>query len=165
MKQLSYHFLLILLTSLFLSCGDSDDDSKSLKLSSDFTVFASFYYGSCVGNCTEAFVINDQKLYKINNIKYFDKGQQYDENNLSTLEPDKYDLVKDLPQSLPQELLTSSETHFGCPDCADGGGVYIETQVNGELKHWYLDNLATMTPGFVQVLVARVNADIGQLTQ
>jgi hypothetical protein len=46
--------------------------------------------------------------------------------------------VKELLDQIPGALDNEPEV-FGCPDCSDGGGLYIEIKSGGEIKHWSID--------------------------
>ncbi len=59
------------------------------------------------------------------------------------LSAEDYLLVQDLAQDIPQELLDSSTDVYGCPDCADGGGIYLEITVDSEVRKWQFDTADT----------------------
>ena len=134
------------------------------KVSGDYFVFGSFY-GMCVGKCVHVFIIHDRELYQVNNTAYPNKSRSISTADLTKLDQEQYDLVKTLPDSLPPQLLTESNTTIGCPDCADGGGLYIETKVNGEKRFWYLDNSKYQTPQYLHGFIDEANAKIRLLVK
>ena len=52
-------------------------------------------------------------------------------------------MSKPIPQKLlatfPSDLLNSEKEIYGCPDCADQGGVYLETGKGNETRKWRID--------------------------
>jgi hypothetical protein len=132
-------------------------------LSEDYLVFGS-YYGMCAGNCSNFFLIDNGSLYKIGKGKYPNQSK-FDIQDLTKLNDQKYEQVKDLVQDVPSLLFQETQTVIGCPDCADAGGLYIETKVNGERKYWYIDNVGTLTPEYLHSFVVEVNDKIRLLTQ
>ena len=157
-KSVSISALLVL-SSLFVDCVNHDIRAT---ISGDYFVFGS-YYGMCAGNCVNVFVIKDGMLYKAKNQTYPNRQHDYYLSDLIELDQTKYDLVKELPQKVPAELLDESQTVIGCPDCADGGGLYIEVRVQGEKKYWYLDNSKYQTPSYLHGFIDEVNAKIALL--
>lgn len=46
----------------------------------------------------------------------------------------------DIVAQIPRVLLDAEKTEtFGCPDCTDGCGLYLEVVVNGKTKQFYID--------------------------
>ena len=56
--------------------------------------------------------------------------------------PIEQSVIDDLNSSiadLPQFLKDSEETSFGCPDCANQGGIYLSLVQDGEIRTWVFD--------------------------
>ncbi|MBJ7879651.1 hypothetical protein [Gelidibacter salicanalis] len=109
--------ILVLATFIFTACNSDDDTVEA----GDYLIFGHFY-GMCGGEeCVEIFKLTDSKLYE-------DTNDNYTLDNLKFRELDQatFDKVKDFKNAIPEQLLTDETTVFGCPDCADGGGLYIQ---------------------------------------
>jgi hypothetical protein len=149
MKKTIYLFLL----SLFIFSCSSDDDKLIGDL--DYLIFGHFY-GECFGEtCIETFKLENEKLFEDSNDNY--ASGPY---NFEVLENDKFELVKDLIDSLPSELLSNSETTIGCPDCADGGGIFIEFSINGIVKNYTIDQSKNDIPSYLHDFTDKVNEKI-----
>jgi hypothetical protein len=157
----NFSVLFTLFTTIFFIAG-CDDKEEPLKITGDYFVFGS-YYGECMNNCVNFYVINEGKLYSGANEQYPNKQQAFDLGALTTLDEAKFHLVKDLPSTFPTQLLNESSTVVGCPDCTDGGGVYIEVKVNNEVKFWYIDNFTHMIPEYLRAYIPEMNAKLQQL--
>jgi hypothetical protein len=77
------------------------------------------------------------------------------------LENDKFEKVKNLVDFFPNQLLNKSETVFGCPDCADGGGLFIQYSESGNLKSWRIDQSKNNVPTYLHNFIDKVNEKIG----
>ena len=71
-----------------------------------------------------------------------------------------YEQVKDLADHFPQQLLEEEETTFGCPDCSDGGGVFVQYSESGTVKSWRLDQFKENVPHYLHDFMDRVNEKI-----
>lgn len=156
---------LFALTALTLgACHDKDaKDGRDLPLTSDSYFSFGSYYGMCQGeDCVAFFLVRNGKLYE-------DKKDQYPTNgtlhtgDYEALSDEKYQLVKDLVNKIPQELLSESSTYIGCPDCADGGGTYIEINSAEGKRFWYIDNNNRETPEYLHDFIEEVNEKINML--
>ena len=129
MKSLSFFILILLLSSC----------SKTTVTNSGDPFIFGYYYGQCQGNCTHMFQIIDNAVYP-DEVDYGFVDLRFSDEPLST---EDYLLVQDLAQDIPQELLDSSTDVYGCPDCADGGGIYLEITVDSEVRKWQFDTVDT----------------------
>ena len=110
----------------------------------------------CVGEeCVETFKLTDDQLYE-------DKVDDYSGQQLVfiPLDQSKFNKVRDLPKYLPEELLNSNQSVFGCPDCADGGGLFIQYYQNGQLKSWRIDQVKSNVPAYLHDFMDKVNEKI-----
>ena len=86
----------------------------------DYLVFGHFY-GMCVGDqCVQTYKLTDNALYKDFRDRFNDP-----EPDFRPLGTDKFQLVKNLREEVPRNLLNSEKERFGCPDCTDQGGIRI----------------------------------------
>jgi hypothetical protein len=60
----------------------------------------------------------------------------------------------------PNQLLSEEETVFGCPDCSDGGGLFIQYSDNGNLKSWRIDQMQENVPSYLHSFMDQVNEAI-----
>lgn len=154
MKTYSFLFLFI-----FILLGCSSEDETNLN-NDDYLIFGHFY-GFCVGeNCIEIFKLTNNTLYEDSNDNY-----SIQPLNFEPLESTKFELVKDLMLYFPEKLLTENEDIIGCPDCADGGGLYIEYSKNGIVKHWKIDQMKMNVPTYLHAFMDKLNEKIALINQ
>ncbi len=147
--------VLIVLILLSFSTCNSDD---GIELSeTNFLVFGHFY-GECGGEgCIETFKLTGTALFEDTNDNYIGIGRDF---NFIRLNDDTFDAVKDLVDFFPDELLTTEETNFGCPDCADGGGLLIQYSKNGTVRSWTIDQSKSNVPSYLHAFMDKVNEKI-----
>ena len=121
----------------------------------NYLVFGHFY-GMCAGEgCVETYKLTDMKLYE-------DLIDDYSGQNLEfvELENETFAQVSDLVDFFPNQLLSEEETVFGCPDCSDGGGLFIQYSDNGNLKSWRIDQFQINVPSYLHAFIDQVNEAI-----
>ncbi len=121
----------------------------------NYLVFGHFY-GICAGEgCVETYKLTDMKLYE-------DLIDDYSGQNLEfvELENETFAQVNDLVDFFPNQLLSEEETVFGCPDCSDGGGLFIQYSDNGNLKSWRIDQFQINVPSYLHAFIDQVNEAI-----
>jgi hypothetical protein len=155
----SIKILLSLLIVLFITtCEDKCDDK--LLSSGEYLIFGHFY-GECLGEgCIEIFKLTNNKLFEDINDIYPGNSEIYSGNYIE-LDNTNYDLVSDLIEYFPKDLLTENDTVFGCPDCADQGGLYIEYNVDGTHKFWIIDQALDSVPTYLHEFIGKINESIG----
>ena len=147
-------FLLICAIGSLISCNN-DDDSIELN-EQNFLIFGHFY-GECLGEgCVETFKLTDKKLLEDTIDDYLGQNLEFIE-----LEIDTFKQVKNLVDFFPNQLLNESETVFGCPDCADGGGLFIQYSEDGNVKGWRIDQRKDNVPTYLHNFIDKVNEKIG----
>ena len=142
---------LLIAIAMTTSC---DKDCITLN-EQNYLVFGHFY-GMCAGEgCVEIYKLTDVKLYE-------DLIDDYSGQNLDFVELDNelFEQVSDLVDFFPNQLLSENETVFGCPDCADGGGLYIQYSDNGNLKSWRIDQMQENVPSYLHSFMDQVNEAI-----
>ncbi len=151
---------MIITVLVIAACGCSDDDGVyKLNPNKDRLIFGSFY-GYCVGErCVEIFALQDGKLYEDRNDHYLQSSSSAD-FNFEQLSHDQFELAEDMFESIPAELMATESTTFGCPDCSDGGGVYIEIKRDAETRIFFIDNFKNNIPEYLHPLVDKVRAKI-----
>ena len=145
-----------LLPTIFVFVYSCSKDSEIKLSDNNYLVFGHFY-GECFGEgCVETFKLTNTKVYE-------DILDSYsgDDFSFTELENDKFEQVKDLIDYFPEELLLVTETHIGCPDCADQGGILIQL-VNGDnVRSWRIDQSKSATPNYLHEFMDKVNEKIG----
>lgn len=136
---------------MFVGC-DSDDANEER---SDYLIFGHFY-GMCGGEeCVEVFKLTENELYEDSSDDYSLKKFNFYELDQAT-----YTLVKDLYKFIPEQLLKEESDIFGCPDCADGGGLFIELSKDGKLFSWRIDQSKENVPEYLHDFMDKVNEKI-----
>jgi len=144
---------LLLILGMLISCYDADDD---LVLNGNsFLVFGHFY-GECSGEgCVETYKLTDASLYEDILDDYSGSHQEFVE-----LENTKFEQVKDVIDFFPNRLLNEQEPILGCPDCADGGGIFIQYSIDGTIKSWRIDQTLNNVPEYLHEFIEKVNEKI-----
>ncbi|WP_265955634.1 hypothetical protein [Galbibacter sp. EGI 63066] len=143
---------LLLLIGAFISCNN-DDDATSYE--ANYLIFGHFY-GMCAGeSCVETFKLTDDKLFEDTKDDYTKKEFSFAEQSDS-----KFEQVKDLPSFIPNQLLNEKDSVFGCPDCADAGGLFIRYLENGNVKSWRIDQVKANVPEYLHSFMDKVNEKI-----
>jgi hypothetical protein len=145
--------LIITLVGLLVSCN-KDDDSIEIN-ETNFLIFG-HYYGECGGErCVETFKLTENKLFEDIVDDYL--GENFDFVELSD---DKFEQVMDIENFFPNQLLNNNENIIGCPDCADGGGLFIQYSENGNIKSWRIDQNKNNVPNYLHNFIDKVNEKI-----
>lgn len=76
------------------------------------------------------------------------------------LNNDVFEQVKDIVDDFPNQLLSDDTAIFGCPDCADGGGLFIEYAQEGVIKSWRIDQVKSNVPAYLHDFIDKVNEKI-----
>ena len=148
---------LILSLSILFSC---EKDEDIVIEGTDYLIFGHFY-GECQGeSCVETFKLTDQNIYEDENDNYSGSGQF----NFKELDNDKFEQVKDLIDFFPPELLNDTNETFGCPDCADQGGLLVKLARNGFVKSWRIDQSKNAVPVYLHAFMDSVNVKIDLLS-
>jgi hypothetical protein len=153
---------LLSLALFFFSCS-KDDNTKSVKepqkTNTEYLTFG-HYYGMCLGEgCVEIFKLTTTELLEDQN-DHYPHTKQFYVGNYAALDENKFNLVKNLMDDFPSELLQTDTLSFGCPDCADQGGLYIEYFFNNKRRMWTIDQAKRNVPAYLHVFMDKVNEKI-----
>lgn len=152
------HSVILFLLALSITSCNSERSEKSKDL--DYLVFGHFY-GHCVGEeCIETFKLTDDKLYED-----ADDGYRATTFNFQEVKGDHFNKVKDLKADFPEELLLEKEDVFGCPDCADGGGLVIQVSKDGKVHTWTLDQSKQNVPDYLHDFMDKINEKIALINK
>lgn len=145
----------VLMVVVISSCSNDSDITLD---EDDYLIFGHFY-GMCVGErCVEIYKLTETRLYEDVNDNYL-----LTDFNFKRLSNYLFEQVRDLPGYLPDELLNTDEDTFGCPDCADQGGIFIQLSQNGTVRTWKIDQMKSNVPDYLNAFVDKVNEKIDML--
>lgn len=140
--------LFIILSLILLSTSCKKDISFS---ENDYLVFG-FFYGFCNGDdCVRLFVLEENKLYEDPN--------DFNGTKLGfiPLSNEKFLQVKDLVDYIPNQLFQKENETFGCPDCADQGGIYVKYLIDGKKGEYRIDSNKNAIPIYLHEFVDEIN--------
>ncbi len=152
--------LVLLVSGILFSCWKKKDDDNITINDNDYLVFGHFY-GECMGEeCVETFKLTSSKLYE-------DILDDYSGQNLEFVEltNELFLQVNDLETFFPEQLLDETESVIGCPDCADGGGLYVLYSDNGNLRSWRIDQFQENVPTYLHSFMNKINEKIALINQ
>jgi len=153
-------FFLVAVLFVISSCSDNDPEIELSNLGDDYLVFGHFY-GECGGEgCIETYALTADKLYEDTADRYIATDFEFVE-----LPAEKFDLVIGLENSFPQEILNETDNTFGCPDCGDWGGIYLEYVKDGERKSWRIDVMLDDIPAYMRDFVTEIQEKIALINE
>jgi len=163
------NIFLFAIIALFLTACDKSDDvqpSAEATINDQHFIFG-VYRGFCMGDCAELYKIEGDALYADSTDRFYPFSDPYGtiEFQPEALSQERYELAAELIEAVPQELLNSDEQTFGCPDCADQGGIYIEIKEGEDIQAWNIDYAEDNLPEFLVPFTQQVKAVIGDLRQ
>ncbi len=130
------------------------------NLSPELTLIFGEAYGFCAGDCAHFYQINDQHLLKDNIEQYESTPPGFDSTPLSTAD---YELAKPLLVDFPAFLLGNTNQTFGCPDCADQGGIHIYYSNNTASFFWHIDTNVDNQPPEIRDYIKQLRDVIAAL--
>lgn len=104
----------------------------------DYLIFGT-YYSECPGNCATLYKIEGGQLFE-DDIDYFWESEEILFKE-TALDDSKYEIAKSLVETFPNELLKSDKRVYGCPDCLDQGGIFLELKNGKKVDTWNIDPL------------------------
>ena len=147
---------LLLIALAFVNLISCNKDEQIEINENDYLIFGHFY-GECLGEeCVENFKLTDTKLFEDINDSY----AGHIPFDFLELGNDKYIKVNDLASFFPPDLLKETMETFGCPDCADQGGIYIEYKKNEDIHKWKIDQAKDQVPTYLHEFMDKVNEKI-----
>jgi len=147
--------------SLFAACNEQPGTPE---LRNQHIVFGHFY-GFCHGeSCIEIFKLTESSLFEDENDQYPSSAHAY-QGKFIKLEDKKFQLVKDLFNSFPEELLTEKDTTIGSPDAADGGGIYFAVQTEEGQRYWLIDQMKNNVPEYLHPFMDYINSSIKLISE
>jgi len=183
------HILTIGLLLITFSCGEtgsreiknegtnqntSDNSKKNIDpLTSptdkklEYIIFGRFC-GECGGECATMY-----KLDILNNKFLVDHTDSYWEyrrgspmNFATTINDKRKNItVRQIIDSIPNSLLTTTipMQKFGCPDCTDGCGIYLEIKNDTTIKKFIIDYQTEQLTGEIKIFAEHLKEIIDKL--
>lgn len=117
-------------------------------------------YGFCAGDCAHFYLINDHHIYK-DNMDRFETEQPTFET--TPLQDGDFKLAKSLLDDFPPFLLGKPFETFGCPDCADQGGIHIFYSNSTASFFWHIDTNVDNQPVEIREYLAHMRDVVAAL--
>ena len=150
--------LLLIITACLSSCS-ADDDAPTLTNFGeiDYLIFG-WYFGECAGEeCVETFRLTDRSLFEDVNDPYSGSSAF---RFMEQLSREKFERASIVAEEFPSQLLQEPDQTFGCPDCADQGGMFIQVSSLNGIQTWRLDQDKTDVPEYLHDFMDEVNETI-----
>jgi len=140
----------------------------NLKIDDLNYIIFGIFCGNCGGECATMY-----KLDQVKNELLVDHTDSY--WKMSPMKPMvfetkisdniKINTAKKIVDSIPSFLLTSSELkkQFGCPDCTDGCGIYLEINNNKFIKQYRIDSQTDQLSDSIKPFAEYLKKTIRQL--
>lgn len=144
---------LFTVTFLLFSC------KKDQEPPADYLVFGTFSAG-CETGCFKLFQLSGGQLYEAMPGYSFVQPQ----TQLFSSDPlpvEKYTAARELLDDFPEYLRNSAGEVFGCPNCFDQGGLYLEQRQDGKIRKWKID--PNDHPAELGPYIQQINLIVGQL--
>ncbi len=148
-----------MLLVLFSGC---DKGNSSSTANADRTLLFGTYYGECIGEqCVEIFKLTDSQLFEDIEDSYAGQGSF----SFFPLSNEQFEKAKGLRSAIPQELLSQPDSTFGCPDCVDQGGVFIQVITDGNPQTWRVDQNLSQVPAYLHSFVNQINTTVDAINE
>jgi hypothetical protein len=143
MRLLRIVFLFCLIA--IVSCDKDETNQPCETFAEDHLIFGT-YYGECIGNCSFLFKIKQCQVFEDDMEYYYNEELKFKPDALSV---DEYTIAEEALMKFPDELWNEQDTVFGIPDAYDQGGIFIQRNLNGEIKSWNLDTNEEVLPAYL----------------
>lgn len=163
LKVISMKYWILVLIVGFWSC--SNDETPLTAGGAEHFIFGKFA-GECEGEqCIEIYKFESGQIFEDQTDLYPDWGQGH--RGTFAERPDADHVIDQLElivRTLPSGLASEANRVFGCPDCADQGGIYVEVKDFGiDRIFWLFDNDLDEVPVEYHFLVERITEIVNQI--
>lgn len=142
---------------IFVSVSSCKEEEPR-QYAGDYLIFGHFY-GECLGeSCVRMFKLEDD--YLLEDLQDGLKRPYNFETGYRVLPQADFERASVLLDVFPNQLLNEPDTTFGCPDCADQGGLYIEYRRGDTHGIWSIDQDQEEVPTYLHEFTDRVNETI-----
>ena len=127
------------------------------------------FCGECGNHCATMYRYylggNANMLWVDYTDSYFKKGEDKMTFGTQITDIKKYELVNDIIKHIPDSLLLTEKAtqRFGCPDCTDGCGIYLEIVQNNKAKKFAIDYQTSQLSGYIKEFAEYLKITIGKL--
>lgn len=167
MRKIVYSLIALMFMLIGVACDKKDQSVNPEKGDFAYFIFGHFY-GECGGEaCIEIYKMDNANLWEDTTDVYPTWMTPYDGTYIS-LSADKFELVKDIVDYFPGELLDEPHNVIGIPDGGDWGGIYVEISYVDDAKNsgfWLLDQNSYNMPDVYNDFVVRINEKINLIHQ
>jgi hypothetical protein len=111
------------------------------------------YCGMCPSGCVKLFKVDpvSKRLYVDSSEKYFEDYGRTLTFPTTAAPKEQYAIAEEVISRIPDSLyLAKDEDRFGCPDCADGCGIYFEIRTAEYRKSFYIDYQTDQLEGYIK---------------
>jgi hypothetical protein len=149
----------IWIVSVFILAGALSCKQEEVRLyEGDYLIFGHFY-GECLGEaCVKTFKLEEN--YLLEDTQAGLKQPYNFKTSYRVLGQEDFERAQALLDAFPLQLLGEPDTTFGCPDCADQGGLYIEYRQEDTHGRWYIDQDKEEVPVYLHEFMDQVNETI-----
>lgn len=143
------YILSLSLIALLFSCAKERNNGNDL----DFLVFG-IYNGFCMENCSTLFKLENGALYEDDVNKIIGYQDVYFKND--PLPESKFEKAKIAEEEIPEDLINSAETSFGCPGCLDQDILLVVFKKDGKVTEITIDPYDNELPEYLEPYVKKV---------
>ena len=144
-----------------VSCSKQEE---IMEQNINYIVFGHFY-GFCVGeDCIEIFKLTDSKLFE-DDLDSYPTSQSPYEGNYVEMDEEKFLLVRELADKIPEDLLVIQDTVIGSPDASDGGGIYFAINNENGTRYWLIDQMKNNIPNNLHSFIDEINQYISLVSE
>ena len=161
MKNLFYRLsILMLLVCPTLSKAQQQVDN----------IIFGIFCGHCSGHCATLYAYSSEDsmtLYVDSTDSYFRRHDAPIVCQTPVHDADKIQWVKNLIDDIPDEMLYGTERSrtFGCPDCSDACGIYMEFMHHQNRYRFYIDTQPAQLSNKMKVFALEIKQVVGQLKE
>jgi hypothetical protein len=127
----------------------------------DYIIFG-VYCGECDGHCATMYKIDSAGLTADSTDSYFKNKGVITFTNRPTKDY-RYTKAKLLWEHIPLQLVDSKLEQFGCPDCGDGCGIYVEVKIGPSIKKFLIDTGENQIPEFLRPFAKEVQKVVNEI--
>jgi len=121
------------------------------------------YYSMCGGpNCASFYQLRNGAVYP-DSMVHFTQPLVFSTIQLTA--PNTLGIASTVLYSFPQEMTNHPDTTFGCPDCHDQGGYYIEYKASSTapVQYWSIDPDTAYLSNAMREYLGRVDTVLAHL--
>ncbi len=144
--------LLLVIISSTIACHTIKSEIETTG--SDLSLTFGKYYGFCAGDCVSLYKISGEQLFEDDLMRF--SGWDTPVFKSTPMSNQRYQQAKILLDNFPQDLLQTNVETFGCPNCADQGGYYLEWQKGEVVRRWRIDTNESELPNYLVAYTRQV---------